>query len=82
MPKARARLDADDEHDDGPDNRQDDLRLDDGGHPRRRALPSRPEGERGAQERGQRQAHEGFADFLHSRYGFADLLQGWHAASL
>ena len=49
---------ADDDHDERADNREDDLRLHDGGRPLRGAPPSRPQRQRRPQGGGQGKRHE------------------------
>jgi hypothetical protein len=51
---------ADHEHDHGADDGEDDLRLDHRRHARRRGLAPRPQRQRGAEHRGERQADCGF----------------------
>ena len=59
--RARQAL-ADDQHDQRADNGQHDLRLDDRGIAPGRRGAARPEGERGAEQRGDRQAHGGISE--------------------
>ena len=53
---------ADDEHDQRADDGQHDLRFDDRGIAPRRPGAARPKGERGAEQRGDRQAHGGMSE--------------------
>ena len=55
---------ADDQHDDRADDRQDDLRLDHRRRARRRAAPFRPERQRRAEGRGERQPHQRIVDLV------------------
>ena len=65
---------ADDQHDQRADDGQDDLRLDDGGLPDRRAPPARAERQRGAEHRRQRQPSQRGDHFLLEVVGHAGLI--------
>ena len=64
MPKARARLAADDQHHDARHHREDDLRLDHRELARRRAAPLRPQREHRAERGRQRQPQQRVADLV------------------